>query len=249
MTHPLFCRSILAAVLAGIALPSHAQTCEAHSTALPASVIELYTSEGCSSCPPADRWLSQVKADPQTIALAFHVDYWDRLGWVDRFASPVYTRRQAQQQAVNGARFSYTPQVVIDGQDRKDWPSAASRSASSSRPAAKVRIDLLREGNTVTATVQPTGTATQRLAAYWAVTEDRHASAVKAGENQGSTLQHDHVVRAYQPVSAWAAQPGIVTRLQFTAAPTTDTAHPRQVNIVVVDADSGRPLHALKLGC
>ena len=88
-------------------------------------VVELYTSEGCNSCPPADRWLSKLKADPGVVALAFHVDYWDRLGWKDRFASAAFTARQAEQQASNGARFSYTPQVVVDGQDRKDWPGIA----------------------------------------------------------------------------------------------------------------------------
>ena len=74
-------------------------------------MVELYTSEGCSSCPPADRWLSALKDGPPVVALAFHVDYWDRLGWKDRNASPAYTRRQAAQQRFNGARFSYTPQV------------------------------------------------------------------------------------------------------------------------------------------
>ena len=71
-----------------------------------APVVELYTSEGCNSCPPADRWLSTLKADPAVVALAFHVDYWDRLGWKDRFASAAFTQRQAAQQATNGARFS-----------------------------------------------------------------------------------------------------------------------------------------------
>jgi len=102
-----------------------ADTCSAKSPRHAVPVVELYTSEGCNSCPPADRWLSRLKTDPQTIALAFHVDYWDRLGWKDRFASPAYTQRQAEQQTVNGARFSYTPQVVVDGVDRKDWPSIA----------------------------------------------------------------------------------------------------------------------------
>ncbi len=89
--------------------PANAQTsaaCSARSAATVAPVVELYTSEGCNSCPPADQWLSRLKADPNVIGLAFHVDYWDRLGWKDRFASPAYTQRQAQQQLSNGARFS-----------------------------------------------------------------------------------------------------------------------------------------------
>ena len=98
-----------------------APACSARSGALAPTVVELYTSEGCNSCPPADRWLSRLKADPAVVALAFHVDYWDRLGWKDRFASPLYTQRQAQQQSISGARFSYTPQVIVDGVDRPDW--------------------------------------------------------------------------------------------------------------------------------
>ena len=97
------------------------EACTATSPRTTAPVVELYTSEGCNSCPPADRWLSKLKADPTVVALAFHVDYWDRLGWKDRFASAAFTQRQAAQQATNGARFSYTPQVVVDGRDRTDW--------------------------------------------------------------------------------------------------------------------------------
>ena len=87
------------------------------------------------------------------VALAFHVDYWDRLGWKDRFASAAFTARQAEQQASNGARFSYTPQVVVDGHDRKDWPGIATPPAT--RPGAPVDVLLAREGDRVIATVTP----------------------------------------------------------------------------------------------
>src|SRR3989442_2232988 len=101
-----------------------APQCTARSGASVTPLVELYTSEGCNSCPPADRWLSALKLRSDVVGLAFHVDYWDRLGWKDRFGSPAFTQRPAQQQVVNGARFSFTPQVVIDGQDRKDLPPA-----------------------------------------------------------------------------------------------------------------------------
>lgn len=221
-----------------------APVCSAHSGALAATVVELYTSEGCSSCPPADRWLSRLKAEPGVVALAFHVDYWDRLGWKDRFASPAYTQRQGQQQAVSGARFSYTPQVIVDGVDRPDWPRAA---VPTSRAAGvPVEARLVREGSRVTAVVTPTASSPARLAAYWAVTEQGHVSAVKAGENDGMTLQHDQVVREYKPVPAWT---GGATTLQFDPVGTADAAHPRQVNLVIVNADSGRPVQAVRLGC
>jgi hypothetical protein len=225
-----------------------AASCSARSGRSAPAVVELYTSEGCNACPPADKWLSRLKSDPEVVALAFHVDYWDRLGWKDRFADPAYTQRQAQQQAVNGARFSYTPQVVVDGVDRKDWsriaPPLAPRGA-----AAPVELALVRDGARVTATVAVSSAAPKRLAAYWAVTEQGHVTAVKAGENEGVTLQHDYVVRDYRAVAAWSAKTEAPQTLVYDVPPTSDAARPRQINLVVVDADSGRPVQALKLGC
>ena len=225
-----------------------ADACTARSSATVPPVVELYTSEGCDSCPPADRWLSKLKADPGVVALAFHVDYWDRLGWKDRFASAAFTARQAEQQASNGARFSYTPQVVVDGQDRKDWAGIAVPLAP--RPAAPVDVVLAREGDRVTATVAATSRSPKRLAAYWAVTEQDHVTAVKAGENRGVTLRHDYVVRDYRTVPAWTPRTGAPQALAFQLPARADAAaHPREINLVVVDADSGRPVQALKLAC
>ena len=242
-----------AACLAGLslstmALAQAAPTCGARSGTGITPVVELYTSEGCNSCPPADKWLSRLKADPSVVALAFHVDYWDRLGWKDRFANPAFTQRQAQQQISSGARFSYTPQVIVNGADRPDWPSASI--AASNPPAAPVEVHLVREGNRITATVAPSAGAPARLAAYWAVTEQGHVSAVKAGENDGVTLNHDYVVRDYRAVAAWPSRPdAAAATLQFDLAGAADPAHPRQVNLVIVNADTGRPVQAVKLGC
>ena len=181
------------------------------------------------------------------VALAFHVDYWDRLGWKDRFASPAFTARQATQQTSNGARFSYTPQVVVDGRDRTDWPRASVPAAS--RATAPVEVALAQRGDRYVATVTPLANAPQRLAAYWAVTEQGHSSAVKAGENQGVTLHHDFVVRDYQPVAAWSVRGGAGETLSFKPATPADAAYPRSVNLVVVDAATGRPVQAVKVGC
>ncbi|MDQ6628695.1 MAG: DUF1223 domain-containing protein [Pseudomonadota bacterium] len=219
----------------------------ATSPAQAAAVVELYTSEGCSSCPPADRWLSTLKADPGVVALAFHVDYWDRLGWKDRFSSAVFTERQASQQTSSGARFNYTPQVVVDGKDSKGWPSAAVLGAP--RPQSPVALSLSRQGAHVSATVSASPRAPKRLAAYWALTEQDHVSSVRAGENQGATLHHDFVVRDYKPVAPWPAQVDTPRTLGFDLIGADDPAHRRDVNLVVVDADTGRPVQALKLGC
>jgi hypothetical protein len=237
-----------AAALAPAVSPA-AEACTARSGATVPPIVELYTSEGCNSCPPADKWLSRLKADPSVVALAFHVDYWDRLGWKDRFASPAFTSRQAEQQAANGARFSYTPQVVVDGRDRKDWPGIA-LPLGGSRPASSVDLVLARDGEKVVATVAATATSPKRLAAWWAVTEQGHVTAVKAGENSGATLQHDYVVRDYRTVPAWSPRAGVTQSLVYQLPARTEAApRPREVNLVVVDADSGRPVQAVKLGC
>ncbi len=235
--------------LAAAAVPPAlaAQACSVKSAAVAPPVVELYTSEGCNSCPPADKWLSKLKTDPSIVALAFHVDYWDRLGWKDRFASAAYTQRQAQQQSVSGARFSYTPQVVVDGVDRPAWSNAAI--GSSAQAAAPVAVNLARDGDRFSATVVPSAAAPAKLAAYWAVTEQGYVSDVKAGENSGVTLHHDFVVREYRTVAPWSTDGQATATLQFEPGAAADPAHAREVDLVVVDAATGRPIQAVKLGC
>jgi hypothetical protein len=249
--------ALCAAALAGLAL-THAPRamsnprCSATSPAFSTPVVELYTSEGCNSCPPADRWLSRLKGQPGVVALAFHVDYWDRLGWKDRFASPAYTQRHAQQQAVNGARFSYTPQVVLDGIDQPRWGGVSPEMllrGSPSRPDSSVHITLTRDGAQVSAVVHARPGAAQRLSAYWALTEDGHRTAVKAGENEGVTLQHDFVVRRYLEVAPWSATAGAPTVLRFDIPAASPPGQPQSVSLVVLDAATRRPVQAVKLGC
>lgn len=235
-------------LLATQALAQAPAVCSARSGALVAPIVELYTSEGCSSCPPADRWLSTLKADAKVHAFAFHVDYWDYIGWKDRFAHPVHSHRQGQQQAVNGARVRYTPQVVVNGQDRPQWPALRTPMASPA-DGALVELGLVREGDRHSASIRPLPGAPARLAGWWAVTEHGHVSAVRAGENDGETLKHDFVVREYRPVAPWSTSTGAATTLQFTPSVAADPRHARQVSLVVVDAASGKPLQALRLGC
>ena len=254
MPHPARSPAAWPAIVLAAAAACHAHTanaqgapaCTARSGASIAPVVELYTSEGCNSCPPADRWLSRLRSQPGVVALAFHVDYWDRLGWTDRFASPAHTRRQALQQAVNGARFSYTPQVVIDGRDRKDWPRV---SVGGERPTATVTIAMSRDASGVVATISAADGAPTRLAAYWTVTEFGHRTDVKSGENHGVTLEHDFVVREMLDVPAWSGARGAAHSLHFKPTTRSEGPHPRRVNLVVIDAATGRPVQALALAC
>jgi hypothetical protein len=231
----LACGVALAAP-AGAAAPA----CTAVAGSRPPLVVELYTSEGCSSCPPADRWLSTLKGRDDVLALAFHVDYWDRLGWIDRFASPAATARQYALARAWAAPNVYTPQVVADGRDWRGWPTLPPAPHGS-----PVTLSLQREGDEVVATVGPARDRDE-LAGYWAVVEDGHASRVLAGENAGQALTHDHVVRLYRPVPAWPA--GLARRFSLAVLPGL-RAHPRRVVFIVADPQTHRPLQALALSC
>ena len=224
---------------------AQAQTfpCRAQSPATRTPVIELYTSEGCSSCPPADRWLSGLKgaaAQGQVVAQAFHVGYWDHIGWIDRFAAPAYTARQREIAVRHRSRNVYTPQLVRDGADWRDYAGALAAPPE----AAAVSLRLEKSGSdAIEAQVTPT-TASTAWAAYWTVTEHGHASKVAAGENAGELLRHDFVVRQY--VDAGQYRGTQTLKLRPIAA---TSGHPQQVNLVVVEPRSGKPLQALSLVC
>lgn len=231
----------LALLAAATASTAAGSTCQARTGATPPAVIELYTSEGCSSCPPADRWLSTLKGKPGVLALAFHVNYWDRLGWPDRFASPEATARQHTLAQHAGSRQVYTPQVIANGRDWRIWPRLPETMA-----ASQVSVSLSREGDTVSAQVTASAGAPLQLAGYWAVLEDRHESRVRAGENAGETLRHDHVVRLYKPVPVWQAATGGAAQLNVSRGV---PEHPRRVVFVVTDAATLKPVQAVALDC
>lgn len=217
--------------------------CSAQSGATQVPVIELYTSEGCSSCPPADRWLSRLKsqaAQGRVVAQAFHVSYWDYIGWVDRFAAPAHTTRQKQIAAANGQRGIYTPQLVRNGRDWRDDGRALAPGADPSR----VHIHLQRGASDAFEAAVTPAAGVGAWSAYWTVTEHGHSSKVKAGENAGEYLQHDFVVRQYVPVGTYTGP----SRLTLRAVP-ADAVHPRQINLVVFEPKTGKPLQALSLGC
>lgn len=232
--------------LGWLALPAVAlgagPMCEAMSGERLTPVIELYTSEGCSSCPPADQWLSTLKGKP-VVAQAFHVGYWDYIGWKDRFATAANTTRQRHIGLANGLVGVYTPQVVRNG---KDWRSY--RTAFDSAEAARASIVLRRDALTsqrddFEARVTPSA-GVGSWEAYWTVTEHGHSSRVKSGENAGEFLKHDFVVRQYVPVGRYEGAQ--VLRFSAIAA---DPEHPRQVNLVVSDPKTGQPLQGISLRC
>jgi hypothetical protein len=185
-----------------LAFPAALQ-CEAHSSTNRVAVLELYTSEGCNSCPPADRWLSSLPAhgfsSDRLIPLAFHVDYWDQLGWPDRMAKSQFSARQRTQSRRNGNTIVYTPQFMLDGSDyRIDTHIAQTISNLNRLPAVvdlSVRQHLLSAGLELEIDARLVHKYADPVQTFIAVTEDRLQSAIKAGENQGKLLHHDFVVR------------------------------------------------------
>ncbi len=222
--------------------------CEVQSGPQRTPVIELYTSEGCSSCPPADQWLSALKGTRSAVVQAFHVGYWDYIGWIDRFATPAHTQRQRELASANRLNSIYTPQLVRNGRDWPDWrntrPQQVGASTTSRSPAgAAISLQKGDGADQFSARVTP-GEGVTQWSAYWTVTEHGHNSRVKAGENRGEFLQHDFVVRQYTPVGRYQG----AQTLGFVAIPAT-VAHARQINLVVQDTKTGEPLQAVSLQC
>ena len=234
-------KTLVPALLLCAVLPTAlaGERCETRSGPGVPLVVELYTSEGCNSCPPADRWLSGLKGRSDVVSLAFHVDYWDRLGWVDRFADAAYSRRQVEQQRLAGGSFVYTPQVRVDGRDWRRWPDLPSATR-----ASVVEVQLTRDGDRLRAHVRPLPGAPSPLMGYWAITEDGHLSNVRAGENAGVALHHDAVVRAYEPITAFSG----ARELGFSSSPLGEGQRARRVSLVITDAH-GVPLQAVALSC
>jgi hypothetical protein len=239
-------RIAITALLIGLHSLASAQApaaaCSARSGPVVPLVVELYTSEGCNSCPPADKWLATLKGRPDVFTLAFHVDYWDRLGWTDRFASPAWTQRQYQTAARNESKAVYTPQVLLAGRDYRGWPSLPAPGTP-----AVVRLSLTHEGGAYVARVSREPGAPAKLAGFWAVTEDGHATQVRSGENGGATLHHEAVVRELLPVADIGE-----AALSFTPRSGPDAVsgpRPRRVQFVVTEPRTGAPLQAVRLDC
>ncbi|MEZ5659546.1 MAG: DUF1223 domain-containing protein [Burkholderiaceae bacterium] len=233
--------------LAGSAGP----VCRAGGSDRRTPVVELYTSEGCSSCPPADRWLSALAASglgDQVLALAMHVDYWDRLGWPDRFADRRFTDRQRALAQAGRLRSIYTPQVVIDGQDVRRWWDGervvdALRVQQVMPAVLRLRIEARRGAGAVRLISSADPVSDEPLPPAWrlitGLTQDGLASTVARGENAGRELRHDRVVRAWLE----RARPGVGEhddRFALDGETGTGTLH---AFAMAVDG-RGRPLQA-----
>jgi len=224
--------------------------CHVSSPAQTQVLVELYTSQGCSSCPPADRWLSRF--DPAdsggVVPLAFHVGYWDYIGWKDPYARREFNERQRWLAGLNRNATVYTPGVFVQAQETPRWSSVAGFNAalkSIAAQPARARIDLAveRSGDALQVRVDSVLAPAARAGdprLFLALTESGLSTKVKAGENRGETLRNDHVARE------WTGALPLGARSVSLATPAS-AATSRAVVAFVQDVASGEVLQAVRL--
>ena len=167
------------------------------------AVVELYTSEGCSSCPRADRWLEKLVTTPQQdldfLALAFHVDYWDYLGWKDRFSNADYTNRQRMLGANNRQRTIYTPEFFVNGKEARGSGNILNKIGQTNQQPAPLTLQLTvsRDQSELVVAVQASTEEDNGESIHhrYLVYENNLSTDVKRGENSGKVLHHEQVVR------------------------------------------------------
>jgi len=198
------------------------------------ALIELYTSEGCSSCPPAERWLNDFVSHPDLfetfIPVAFHVDYWDRLGWPDRFAAAAHTERQRGYAAEWKTRTIYTPGLVRNGEEWRNWRGG-------------LRLPEADKTGRLTGSITAEGAISARFESQNQLGQARlhvailgfdESSRVQRGENHGKTLQHQFVVLAHE--SHPMTRGGLSNQFEATAPlPTPSEKSDRQALVIWVD--------------
>ena len=182
----------------------------------PVAVVELFTSEGCSSCPPADAVLRGLRGE-DIIPLSFHVDYWNRLGWSDPFSDTSFSERQRQYARVFDEGRVYTPQAVVNGRfglvgSRERALRERIREATR-LTTATIELSLRRNGGALELTHRAQGTSSNALL-YLAIVESNLEIRVPRGENRGRTLRHDHVVRELRRVEGTSTSVSLATNIR-----------------------------------
>lgn len=200
-------------------------------------LIELFTSEGCSSCPPADRWLSQFTQDKRLwksiFPLSFHVDYWDRLGWKDKFASAHFTQRQYNYKRQNRIRSIYTPGFVTNG---KEWRAWFRRGALPTGVDGKGRLIGQYKDNVLS--VKYTNPQRGKISLNVAVLGLNIVNKIGDGENEGKTLRHNFVVLSHMTKDLVMKNDSIT----WQAATDLSVPAPQKALVIWVSDDQGNPL-------
>jgi hypothetical protein len=184
-----------------IATPSVSYAMDKHfvSGATKVVLVELFTSEGCNSCPPADKWMNALKDDTrlwkQFVPVAFHVDYWDYIGWKDRFADSANGIRQRKYRQQGNIRTVYTPGIIIDGKEWRNWHYRRHVPLSDKTVGS---LDVVVRGNYISAEFTPIDEQVTEWELNVALLGFNLSSHVSAGENTGRKLEHQFVVLSHQ---------------------------------------------------
>jgi hypothetical protein len=222
----------LAALMAGAATAHAGET---------RAVMELFTSQGCSSCPPADALLGEYAQRGEILALSFNVDYWDMLGWPDTLANHDYTERQRNYAQARGDGQVYTPQVVIDGRTHVVGSSRAEidTALKASDDGLPVPVSLTIEGDSISVDIGEGRSPGLPHATLWLVMYDPSVSVpIESGENSGRTLTYTNVVRKFRPIAMWKGAPMSVD------LPKSEIAHAKVGNCAVLlqaETEAGLP--------
>jgi hypothetical protein len=208
----------------------------------PGVVVELYTSQGCSSCPPADEILAKLSRQPGIIALALHVDYWDYIGWEDTFADRKFTSRQKAYAHAAGSKMIYTPQMIVGGREQVEGnqPTTVARAIDAHMGmVGQVTLTAERQGNKVTirAVANPPLTRPARVQVVRYL--DRAEVAIERGENAGLNVAYHNIVTVWDDVGAWHGD----APLQMTA----QAAGGAPVVVIVQSEGPGEILAAVRL--
>jgi hypothetical protein len=175
----------------------------------PRAVVELFTSQGCSSCPPADAVLADLARQPDIVALSFPVNYWDYLGWKDTLAHAAFTDRQKAYAQARGDRQVYTPQMIVNGKkpcigsDRARIEQSI-QETTGMQATLPVNVNLKEQSGTVTISIEETAQTTDRVAEVWVLPVLRaHTVPIGRGENRGRTITYANVVRGMKRLGEW----------------------------------------------
>ena len=204
-------------------------------------VVELYTSQGCSSCPPADKLLHELADRDDVIALALHVDYWDYIGWKDKFADPAHSARQRAYAVTMGARSIYTPQMIVNGRDSIVGARAmdlADSIASQKQSASGVQLSITREASSLRIAAH-TNNAPQKMVVHMLRYTPRREVKITRGENAGRQLKYSNVVQDWKVLREWEGEGA----LNFEAELMGDAP----VVVLVQAVDNGPILAAARL--
>lgn len=184
------------------------------------AVVELFTSQSCSSCPPADHVLASIADDPNIIALSFHVTYWNYLHWKDTLSHEFATKRQRAIAAYQKSRRVYTPQMVVNGADEFVGSRTSPLNSALNRAAPVEIIDITRSGETLTLSLPDAQTGNYTL--WLAGVKNTHTQAIPSGENRGRTVTYRNAVLSFKSHGTWN---GASDNRTITITPTDGVDH------------------------